>query len=75
MQPLCSNSITEPSTLLRVAPPLCPASVLSLLWVLHLSFSLVIRATGSHVPCQSLNQIHATFMPDPTQAVNRYPLD
>ena len=59
MQPLCSSSITEPSSLLRVAPPLCPASVLSLLWGLHLSFSLSIRATGSHVPHMSLDQVHA----------------
>jgi len=28
-QPLRSSHITEPSTLLRAAPPLCPASVLS----------------------------------------------
>lgn len=72
--PLRSNPITGPSSLIRDDPPLCPASVLSLSWGLHLSFSLAIRTTGSHVPCKSLNQIHATFMPDPTQAVNRYPL-
>src|SRR3954452_23309841 len=28
LQPLWSSSITEPSSLLRAAPPLCPASVL-----------------------------------------------
>src|SRR6516225_5076228 len=31
-QPLHSSSITEPSSLLRAAPPLCPASVLSSSW-------------------------------------------
>jgi len=61
------------SSLLRVVPPLCPASVLSLLWVLHLSFSLNIRTTASHVPHESLDQVHATFMPDATQAVSRFP--
>src|SRR5512135_1853132 len=75
MQPLRSISIAETSTLLRVAPSLCPASVLSLLWGLHLSFSLNIGATGSHVPHRSQDQGPATFMPDATQAVNRFPLD
>src|SRR5262249_33330830 len=32
MQPLRSSSITEPSSLLRAAPPLCPASVLLSSW-------------------------------------------
>ena len=38
IQPLRSTSITEASTLLRVGPPLCSASVLSLSWVLHFEF-------------------------------------
>src|SRR5512136_292541 len=63
-QPLRSISITETSTLIRVGPSLCSASVLSLLWVLHLSFSLIIGTTGSRVPHKSLTQVHATFMPD-----------
>jgi hypothetical protein len=61
----------EPSTLLRTAPPLCPASVLSSSWGIHLDFSLNIRTTASRVPHKSLNQIHATFMPDTAQAVDR----
>ena len=73
-QPLRSISITEISSLLRVVPPPCPASVLSLLWFFHLSFSLNIRATGSHVPHKSLYQGHATFMPGATQTVSRLPL-
>src|SRR4030042_1690259 len=75
IQPLPSISITETSTLLRVGPPLCPASVLSPLWGLHSGFSLTIGTTGSHVPHKSLDQVRATFMPDATQAVNRFPLD
>ena len=75
IQPLRSISITETSTLIRVGPPLCPASVLSLSWVLHLSFSLIIGTTGSHVPHKSLIQVRATFMPDAAQAVNRFPPD
>ena len=75
MQPLRSSLITKPSSLLRATPPLCPASVLSLSWGLHLSFSLNIRTTGSHVPHKSLDQVHATFMPSTAQAVNRSPLD
>ena len=30
---------------------------------------------GSHVPHKSQDQVPATFMPDATQAVNRFPLD
>jgi len=30
---------------------------------------------SSHVPYRSLNQSHATFMPDAAQAVSRFPLD
>jgi hypothetical protein len=75
MQPLRSDSITEPSSLLRVAPPLCSASVLSFLWDLHLNFSLNIETTGSHVPHKSLTQIRATFTPEAAQAVNRLPLN
>ena len=58
------------SSLLRVVPPLCPASVLSPSWVLHLGFSLSIGTTASHVPPESLVPVHATFMPDATQAVH-----
>ena len=61
-----------PSSLLRAAPPRCPASVLSSLWVLHLDFSLSIGATGSHVPHGSLKQVHAAFMPDAARAVSRF---
>jgi len=55
--------------------PLCPASVLSFLWVLHLNFSLIIGTTGSHVAHESLNQVHAASIPDAIQPVNRYHLN
>jgi len=73
--PLRSMLITTTSSLLRDGPSLCSASVLSLSWGLHLSFSLTIGTTGSHVPHKSLDQVHATFMPDAAQAVSRLPLD
>ena len=73
MQPLRSVSITEISSLLRTAPSPCLASVLSSSWGLHLNFSLCIETTGSHVPHKSLNQGHATFMPDAARPVHRLP--
>ena len=72
MLPLRSNPITGSSSLLRVAPPLCPASVLSHLWGFHLCFFLYIRATGSHVPHKSLYQAHAIFMPETIWPVIRF---
>ena len=45
-----------------IDPPPWPASVLSPLWVFHLSFSLSIGPTGSHVPHKGLDQVHATFL-------------
>ena len=75
MQPLRSITITVTSSLLRAAPPLCLASVLSFLWGLHLNFSLNIGTTASHVPHKSLIHVHAAFMPDAAQTINRLPLD
>ncbi len=69
------HRVSPASQLLRVAPPLCLASVLSSSWGLHLDFSLRIEATGSHVPHESLNRAHATFMPDAAQPVSRHLLD
>jgi len=37
-----------------------------------LGFSLCIAATGSHVPHESLDQVHAAFMPDAAWAVGRF---
>ena len=74
MQPLRSIPITETSSLLRVAPPLCFASVLSFSWDLHLNFSLNIETIRRRrIPHKSLTQIHATFTPEAAWAVNRLP--
>ncbi len=69
------HRVSPVSQLLRVAPPLCLASVLSSSRGLHLDFSLCIEATGSHVPHKSLDHAHATFMPDAAQPVSRHLLD
>ena len=50
-------------------------SFLVIMQPIHLDFSLIIGATGSHVPHKSLIQGLATFMPDAAQAVNRFPLN
>ena len=44
-------------------------------WVRHLEFSLVIEATGSHVPPKGLAQSHATSMPGVIQASCSLSLD
>ena len=76
MQPLRSISITETSSLLRVAPPLCLASVLSFLWDLHLNFSLNIETIRlRRIPHKSLTQFHAIFTPEAAQAVSRFSLN
>jgi len=61
---LRSTAITAPSSLLRMTPPLCCASVLSPLRGLRLSFFLIIATTASQVPHQCLKYRHATSMPD-----------
>src|SRR6516162_4755685 len=58
-QPLRSSPITGPSTLLRAAPPLRLASVLSPSRLERLDVSLGIGATGSHVPYKSLVELRA----------------
>src|SRR3954447_22385473 len=65
--------ITGTSSILRAHPPLCPASVLWLSWVFHLSSSLNIEATGSQVPRSSQDRTRATFMPDAALAVSGSP--
>ena len=44
--------------------PVPRIGTLALMGASHLSFSLGIGATGSHVPCKSQSQSHAAFMPD-----------
>src|SRR5262249_11597284 len=61
----------QASSLLRVDPSLCHASVLPPWEGFSLGFSLTIAATGSHVPRKSLSQAHAAFMPATAEAVSR----
>src|SRR5262252_3170643 len=67
-QPLRSNPITGPSTLLRAAPPLRSASVLSPSRLEPLAASPFTpsarQSTGSHVPYESLVELRAAYMPD-----------
>src|SRR6516162_304460 len=60
---LRSGPITELSTLLRIGPPQCSASVLSPRGFRRLSFSLAIRATGScssaQKPASDSRPLHA----------------
>src|SRR6201984_633005 len=76
-QPLRSSPITGPSTLLRAAPPLRPASVLSpsrLEPLAAFSFpSTTGRGTGAHVPYESLVELRAAYMPDAARAVSGHP--
>ena len=72
IQPLRSTSITEASSLLRVDPPLCLASVLLSWWVPHLDGSLDIETTGSQVALASLKRTHATLTPDAALAARRF---
>jgi hypothetical protein len=55
--------------------PVPRIGTLTLMGSSHLSFSLPIGTTGSRVPHKSLDQVRATFMPDATQAVDRYLLN
>jgi len=58
--------------LLRVVPPLGSASVLSLLWCFHLSFSVGIGAEVPTFRSTAVRQTQATLMPDATPPVNRF---
>jgi len=69
-QPLRSRSIPDPSSLLRVDPPLGLASVLRPLWGFHLGGSLPIEATRSQVPHPSPERTHAPSTPDATLTVS-----
>jgi hypothetical protein len=55
--------------------PVLRIGTLTLMGASHLHFSLSIGTTGSHVPHESLNQVHAVLMPDAIWAVNRFPPD
>ena len=60
---LRSSPITGPSSLLRIGPPQCSASVLSPHGFRRLCFSLIIRALVPAVPRKSLHPTHAPSTP------------
>src|ERR1700723_1842118 len=72
-RPLCSSSITEPSSLVRVGPSQCSASVLSPRGFGRLSFSLEYRSLVPAVPCNRLHPLHALSTPVATCSVIRPP--
>ena len=55
-----------------VSAPVPRIGTLILAESFRLDFSLRIGTTGSQVPYRSLNQSHATFMPDADWAVSRH---
>ncbi len=71
--PLRSSPITGPSSLLQDDPPPSCASILSPFVVLTYRVFSYHHRKGSHVPRKSLNQGHATFMPDAARPVSRLP--
>src|SRR6516164_8730856 len=74
-RPLCSSTITAPSSLLLVGPPQCSASVLSPRGFRRLCFSLAIRALVPAVPRESQHPVHAPFTPVAVCPVTRHPTD
>ena len=72
---LRSSPITGPSSLLRIGPPQCSASVLSPHGFRRLCVSLNIRALVPAVPCKSLHPIHALSTPIAACPVIRHPTD
>ena len=72
---LGSKSITDPSTLLRVGPPLRCASVLWVSRLLLLTGSLNITTQVLAVPHKSPNRARAISMPDTAHPVSRFPMD
>src|SRR5438309_6209471 len=74
-RPLCSSPITGPSSLLRVGPSHCSASVLSPRGFSRLGFSLDIGALVPAVPCNRLHPFHALSTPIVIRPVIRHPAD
>lgn len=64
----------QPSSLLRVGPPQCSASVLSPRGFCHLCFSLRIRELVPAVPHESPDQVHAPCTPVAAYPVPRCPI-
>src|SRR5258708_19892567 len=74
-RPLCSSPITGPSSLIRVVPPQCSASVLSPRGFGRLGFSLNIGARVPAVPCNRLHPLHPLSTPVATRPVIRHLAD
>src|SRR5215475_2093946 len=72
---LCSSPITAPSSLLRIGPSQCSASVLSPHGAHRLCFSLDIRALVPAVPRESQHPVHAPYAPIAVCPVFRRPTD
>ena len=60
-------------TITGCSVPVPRVGTLALMGASHLSVSLGIGATGSHVPCKSQSQSHAASMPDAVRAAIRPP--
>src|ERR1700674_4914375 len=72
-RPLCSSPITGPSSLVRVGPSQCSASVLSPCGFGRLRFSLIIGGLVPAVPCNRLHPLHALSTPVANRSVIRHP--
>src|SRR5215469_15420600 len=72
---LRSSPITGPSSLLRIGPSQCSASVLSPHGFRRLCFSLAIRALVPAVPRKGLHPVHAPSTPVAVCPVIRHPTD
>ena len=74
-QPLRSTRITRSHRYYELLRPCALHRYAGSYGVIHLSVSLHISTTGSHVPRRSPEPRHATSTPDTTQPVDRLPLD
>jgi hypothetical protein len=71
--PLRSTAITAASSLIRGSPPLSGASVFRPCGCRRLCLFPWHHRTGSHVPCESPNESHASCKPDITWPIGRSP--
>jgi hypothetical protein len=75
IRPLRSNPITGPSSLLRVGPPQCSASVLSPRGFPTCASPLASKRLVPAVPCKGLHPVHAPSTPVAICPVIRHPTD
>jgi len=74
-QPLRSTCVTRLPRYYELLRPCVPRRYAPSCDMTHLTFSLVISTTGSHVPTKSLDQRHAISTPDTAQPRYRSPLN